>query len=163
MDSEQQLPAGFGEGERRESSDRRSFSAHTVIRGFLRPRRRLSRRGQDGFTHLDWYGPHLLVAAVGILLLCCWDAYLTLELLQRGGGELNPLMDTLLTSSVDLFLNTKIWMTAACVVVLVLLSGRHLSRRLRVSHLLYLLLACYIALICYEVVLIKVSGTHSLS
>jgi len=79
--------------ENRNELDRRNFSWRTVQSGFLRSRRRDTRRVTEGeplFT--DWHHPWLFFLATGIMLFSAMDAFMTLQLLDRGAIEINPVM-----------------------------------------------------------------------
>ena len=60
-----------------------------------------------------WIGipPHLLAVAIGISLLSVADAFLTLQLLQRGAAEVNPVMAALVDRSVAAFAALKMALT----------------------------------------------------
>src|SRR5271163_2899033 len=96
--------------ERRYRADRRSRLWWSVCYGSFNPRRRTPPRRLDDsrFHSLDWHSAHLLAVAIGILLLCVADAFLTLILLQGGAAEINPLMALLLCRSVAAFAVLKI-------------------------------------------------------
>jgi hypothetical protein len=74
-------------------SDRRAFSWQTVFFGFTRSRRHATRRDDEAepvFT--DWHHPWLFFLAIGIMLMSSLDAFFTLQLLERGAYEANPVM-----------------------------------------------------------------------
>ncbi len=141
--------------ERRDQTDRRRHSWRTVTYCGLhgRGRRRHARReGHD--YYLDWYDPRLVLTGLGVVLLSCVDALLTLTLLNRGAYEANQLMAQLLEISTGTFVATKIAIT--CIGILFLLMHSHF-RILKVTtgkQVLKLLLSVYGVLIVYEAVLL---------
>src|SRR6202789_1014979 len=91
--------------ERRGATDRRRRVWGSVCYGSFNPRPRTPPRRLDDsdFHSLDWHSAHLLAVAIGILLLCVADAFLTLALLQGGAAEINPVMPLVLGRSVAAF------------------------------------------------------------
>ena len=71
--------------ENRDDDDRREVSWRTVFFGFFRSRRRDTRRVNESeplFT--DWHHPWLFFLATGTMLLSVFDAFFTLQLIDRG-------------------------------------------------------------------------------
>ena len=80
--------------------DRRNFTWRTMVYGYLRSRRRAARRTGDAEPlFLDWHHPWLFFLAVGIMIMSCMDAFFTLQLLERGMVEINPVMDAVIKRS----------------------------------------------------------------
>jgi hypothetical protein len=143
-------------GDRRERTERRQLSVWSVVYGGVRPRRRHLRRGLDEERPVvDWHDTHLLAVALAILLLCCADALLTLHLLVAGASELNPIMAKLLSIDVTLFTGAKIALTGVGILVLVLLSRFRMFGGIKVERGLYGILAGYLALVVYELLLLS--------
>src|SRR5271156_2056368 len=143
--------------ERRGVADRRRRVLWSVCYGSFNPRRRtLPRRLDDlRFHSLDWHSAHLLAVAIGILLLCVADAFLTLALLQGGAAEVNPIMALLLGRSVAAFAVLKLAMTGVGTVSMVILARYRFMRLLRVEWVLYAVLIGYATLIGYEIWMLK--------
>lgn len=141
--------------EGRELPDRREFSWRTVLFGYLRSRRRRHRRSSEGdavFT--DWHHPWLFFLATGIMLLSALDAFLTLQLLDRGAIEVNPVMATMLRHGHFAFAVSKMLLTALGILTLVFLSRLRLFNFMRVGLLLTLFFSFYACLACYQFLLI---------
>ncbi len=137
----------------RAEEDRRNFSWKTVFYGFLRSRRRTSRRNAEAeslFT--DWHHPWLFFLSVGIMLLSCMDAFFTLQLLERGAVEINPVMNAVIGQSTFSFAVTKVSLTGFGVLVLVFLSRARFMDRFRAGLLLTVFFSFYACLVCYEFV-----------
>lgn len=142
-------------GDRRRARDRRRVTLWALLYGGLRPRRRTVRREvEDSISLVDWHDPHLLAVALGILLLSCADAFLTLNLLMLGAQEANPIMAKLIYLDVTWFIVVKIGLTSLGVVVLVTLSRCVVFGRIRVVSTLYFCFAAYAALVLYELALL---------
>lgn len=136
---------------RKPLAERRNVTARSLLHGSIRPRRRGVRRASDvGPQYLDWHHPVLLVAVVGILLLCALDGFLTLELLRVGAEEVNPLMRQLIHDNLSLFAAAKMALTGAGIVLFVLHANTRLFRYLKVGRLLFVFLIAYALLIGYE-------------
>lgn len=142
--------------ERRAASDRRArATAHPLAWPSWQGQRREARRRHERYDQfVDRYPPTLRYLAVGILLLCNVDAFLTLHILDAGGSELNPLMDTLLNTSLPSFFYTKLLLTALGLTVLIVYYNFRWFRVVRVGYLLFGSFFVYAALVVYELVLI---------
>ncbi len=142
--------------EERRAADRRArATAHPLVWPSWQGQRCEPRRRHERSDHfVDRYPPLLRYLAVGILLLCITDAFLTLHILDTGGSELNPLMDTLLNASLPSFFYTKLLLTALGLTVLIVYYNFRWFRIVRVGYLLFGSFFVYAALVAYEIVLI---------
>lgn len=139
--------------EQRAVCDRRDFSWRTVYYGFLRSRRHNLRREQDAeVLFLDWHHPWLFFLAVGIMILSCLDAFMTLLLLEQGMIEANPIMAAILGQGTTAFAVTKMAMTGTSVLILVFLAKARFMNRLRTGLFLTVFFSIYACLVCYEFV-----------
>ncbi|MEJ2602185.1 MAG: DUF5658 family protein [Gammaproteobacteria bacterium] len=135
----------------RRDVDRRRFGWRTVCYGFLRSRRRTTRRAHDrAHPFSDWHHPWLFFLGVGVMLLSVTDAFFTLQLLDRGAIEMNPVMRVLIDRDTQLFVGTKFLMTGLGLLLLVYTSRVLLFRRVRVGLLITAFFCGYACLICYE-------------
>ena len=139
--------------DRRAAEPRRAFTWRTVFYGFTRSRRRALRRDEDAdVIFLDWHHPWLFFLAVGIMLLSCADAFLTLRLMEHGMIEANPVMDAMLGQGTTVFALSKIIMTGTSILILVFLAKSRFMNRFRTGLLLTVFFSVYCCLVCYEVV-----------
>ena len=137
----------------RSNTDRRRLGWKTVVYGLVLSRRRAHRRATDVETLLlDWHHPWLFFLATGTMLLSCADAFLTLQLIQRGMIEANPIMDAILQQSVGLFVSTKLAMTAVGILILASLAKVHFMNRIRTGLFLTSFFSFYACLVCYQLV-----------
>ena len=139
--------------DRRRYPSRRSLSWSTALFGFLRSHRRTLRRAEDAdslFT--DWHHPWLFFLAVGIMLLSCVDAFMTLRLLEHGMVEANPVMAVMLDQGVARFSATKFALTGIGVLILVFLARTVFMNLLRTGLLLTFFFSIYSCLVCYQFV-----------
>jgi hypothetical protein len=137
--------------DRREAPDRRRRPFHALLVGSLAPRRRAHRRMDVRTPHLlDLHDARWLAVALLILLLSIGDAFLTLELLDRGAVEINPVMDALLKRDSPAFGFVKVALTSFGVIVLTITARLHAFGRIPVSLILYAVLGLYAGLIGYE-------------
>lgn len=86
------------------------------------------------------------------MLLSCVDAFLTLQLLERGMIEANPVMQALMNYGTSVFITTKLAMTAMGIFVLVFLAKAHFLNRFRTGLFLTMFFSIYAGLVCYELV-----------
>ncbi len=139
----------------RSDLDRRNFGWRTVFFGFLRSRRRATRRNSEVEPiYTDWHHPWLFFLAVGTMLLSSLDAFMTLQLLQRGAVEINPLMAHVIGHSAFMFASTKVTLTGFGILVLVFLSKARFMNKIRTGLMLTVFFSFYACLVCYEFVLL---------
>lgn len=137
--------------ERRDRQDRRKPSIRGFLYGLFRARRRGPRRAENYMDHYtDWYDVKLLVLSLGLLLLSCLDAAMTMKLLSLGAVELNPIMDKLLLQGANYFIGIKIAVTALCVIVLVAHNKLKIFKFVRVDIILITAVFMYLGLVTYE-------------
>ena len=137
--------------ENRDSDDRREFSWRTVFFGFLRSRRRDTRRGsEDAPLYTDWHHPWLFFLATGTMLLSCMDAFFTLQLLDRGAIEINPAMAVMIGQGTLAFAATKMLLTGLGILILVFLSQTRMFNLMRTGLVLTVFFTFYACLVCYE-------------
>jgi len=88
------------------------------------------------------------------MILSCLDAFMTLQLLQRGAVEINPIMAAVIGHSVFAFAATKVALTGFGILVLVFLSRARFMDRIRTGIMLTVFFSFYACLVCYEFVLL---------
>jgi len=138
---------------KRAENDRRIFSWRTVFFGFTRSRRHDLRRDLDAeILFIDWHHPWLFFLAVGTMLLSCLDAFMTLQLLDRGMVEANPIMAAMLGQGTTTFAVSKMLMTGTSVLILVFLAKARFLNRFRTGLFLTAFFSIYACLVCYEFV-----------
>jgi len=137
--------------ENRDSDERREFSWRTVFFGFVRSRRRDTRRDdEDAPLYTDWHHPWLFFLATGTMLLSCMDAFFTLQLLGRGAIEINPVMAAVIGQGTLAFAATKMLLTGLGILILVFLSQTRMFNLMRTGLVLTLFFTFYACLVCYE-------------
>ncbi len=137
----------------RTDSDRRDLSWRTLIFGYLRSRRRTTRRVSEGIPiFTDYHHPWLFFLATGIMMLSCFDAFLTLQLLDRGAIEINPVMAAVINQGTLTFAVTKMLLTSIGILALVFLARATFMRRFRTGLILTFFFSGYSILVCYEFV-----------
>ncbi len=137
--------------ENRDSDERREFSWRTVFFGFVRSRRRDTRRDdEDAPLYTDWHHPWLFFLATGTMLLSCMDAFFTLQLIGRGAIEINPVMAAMIGQGTLAFAATKMLLTGLGILILVFLSQTRMFNLMRTGLVLTVFFAFYACLVCYE-------------
>lgn len=139
--------------------DRRIPSLKSFIYGALHPRRRVIRREEDrDHVFLDYHPQYLLVISTIILALSVIDGLLSVYLVNEGMRDINPLMALLANGDPVLFALGKIACTTIGIVALVLTAHMRVYRVLRASTILYFFLFSYLALVLYEIGLVRFVG-----
>lgn len=142
-----------GIADRRRCQSRRKITWRTALFGYLRSNRRTQRRAEDrDLAFTDWHHPWLFFLAVGIMLLSCVDAFMTLQLLERGMIEANPVMASALGHGTAQFAASKFLMTGVSILVLVFLARTYFMNLLRTGVLLTVFFSGYCCLVCYQFV-----------
>ncbi len=141
--------------ERRSGVDRRNRSHWQRAVLAASGQRRYARRAEDRANYyVDRYDRRWGYVTITILVLCCFDAIFTLNLIQQGiAVEANPIMDHLIEKNLTTFFIIKYLLTAVGLLVLLTHKNFYLFRTIRVSHVLLGLLVMYALLIKYELVL----------
>jgi hypothetical protein len=139
--------------DKRAAADRREFTWRTVFYGFTRSRRRNLRREVDAeVLFIDWHHPWLFFLAVGTMIFSCLDAFMTLQLLERGMYEANPIMAAIMGHGTTAFAVSKMLLTGTSILILVFLAKARFMNRLRTGLILTVFFSLYACLVCYEFV-----------
>ena len=146
---------GFSLPQERRAADRRSMNLRGFLVGGFKPRRRQGRRLADRHALVDWHEPHLLLAAILILLLSTLDAFFTLNILLMGGQELNPIMAWMLDRNLLLFTVVKMVLTGGGVIVLVATAKARIFNAMSVARVMHGFVAAYLLLVGYEWLILK--------
>jgi len=142
--------------ERRGQKDRRRHSWRTITYCGLHGRGRRKRARREGYNYyLDWYQPGLVFTGVGVLLLSCLDALLTLTLLNHGAYEANQFMAHLLQIGTGTFVTTKVAITSVGILFLLMHAHFRILKIVSGKQMLRLLLSAYGLLVGYELVLLE--------
>ena len=140
--------------DKRVTAERRVFSWRTVVYGYARSRRHSVRREGDGeeVLFLDWHHPWLFFLAVGTMIFSCLDAFMTLQLLEYGMYEANPIMAAILSHGTMAFAVSKTAMTGTSILILVFMAKARFMNRFRTGLFLTVFFSFYACLVCYEFV-----------
>ncbi len=144
----------FPRGPDRRKRPTNPLSLHSLLYG----RRRKPRRVEDRAVHyyVDRYGPASLALFLLSLLFSVADAFITLELIEAGGRELNPVMLFFLQWGIAPFLTVKFGLTISGLLFLLLHKEYHLfGWRIRGKHVMVFALGLYAVLILYESTLLR--------
>lgn len=137
------------EVDRRKTTDRRGkptgFWQSIISKG---SRARGRRKGENQNIYVDVFKRRDLILVLVILVLNILDAWFTLDYLQKGGTEANPVANRLLEAGDGWFVAAKCLMVALCLVFLVL----HKTFR-HVRTALLFLLSFYGVLLVYHIYL----------
>lgn len=141
--------------ERRREPDRRANVVRALLYGSVRPRRQgPRRRGEQRLGAIDWHHPWWLAIGLLIVALSCVDAALTLQLVDRGAYEINPLLAPLVRGSGAPFVVLKVALTGGGIVCLTMLARLRVFGRVPVKLILYGVLLGYVVLIVYELAML---------
>ena len=80
-------------------------------------------RGAEMISFTLHHGPRTFGAVLLIIVLCVADSYFTIDIVSRGGQELNPIMAYYLDQSPLLFFIVKYLMT--CIAITMILSVKN--------------------------------------
>lgn len=142
--------------EQRELSDRRQQHFKSFLFSLHNGRRIKARREQEteqGF-YTDHYEKWVGITVITITLLSLMDALLTLNILERGGIEVNPFMSVLLAIDTSVFLIGKFIITVVCLLFALVHINFHVLRILPMKTMLAAIVIFYLFLIGYEIFLL---------
>jgi hypothetical protein len=101
------------------------------------------------------HGSRTFAASMIIILLSVLDAYFTLDLVNRGAEELNPIMAYYLERGPIIFFSVKYLLTwASLTVILTLKEGSLFGVRIQRKSLLWLFMIALALVVQWELVLI---------
>ncbi|MEE9340010.1 MAG: DUF5658 family protein [Methylococcaceae bacterium] len=143
---------------RQGEKDRRTLSFKSFFSSFSIGRRINARRTQElkqGY-YTDRYEKWVSWSAIAIVLLSTLDGFFTLNILEKGGTEVNPLMQALLEYDTQVFLLSKLVITVTCVLFCLVHINFHMFRVLSMKIMIKSILAIYLALIGYEIFLLVI-------
>jgi len=133
---------------------------HLGIKQGRRMQERRSTTERWGAIYVDRYADHLLLCAIGILILNICDVLFTLRILAYGGEELNWFMAVLINESTAKFVAVKMALTALAVIALTIHHHVRIFYSMRLKHIIYTILAGYSVLIGYEIYLLKLATSQ---
>jgi hypothetical protein len=146
---------GTFSSERRAGPDRRRHSWRTLTYCGLhgRGRRRQVRRQGHNY-YLDWYDPALVFTGLAVLFMSAMDALFTLSLIGKGAYEANIFMARLMDVSVHVFVWSKVAITAASVMFLLMHANFQILGITSGKRLLQFMVPIYVLLLAYELFLL---------
>ncbi len=105
--------------DRRQSEDRRGAPTSVWDRLFSRGKRKSGRRlGEDRNIYVDVYGRREVTYVILILILNILDAFFTLDYIDKGGAEANPIAQGLLDLGNTWFIYAKSFLVGLCLAFL---------------------------------------------
>jgi len=138
--------------ERRLGPDRRKTPTRPLSRYTFVGRRVNSRRTKESDNYyVDRYKPHLLIIIILCALFCVADFYLTKNILEAGGSELNPLMAYLIEKNMLVVEITKYVVTFVALIFLLFHKNFRLLRAIKVHLIIYLIFVIYLATLIFEI------------
>ena len=114
--------------------------------------RRVGERRRPHFV--DRFSSVMFVFVLMLLMASIVDAVLTIQLIEAGAAEINPLMDRLLDHGILPFLLGKYLLTVAGLPLLLIFKNHYLfGTWFRIGYLIPAIVAMYAVLIGYQLVL----------
>ena len=141
----------------RNMSDRRIPSFKSFLYSLHNGRRIKARRQQEVAIpyYTDLYEFWVGLNVIFIISLSALDSFFTLQILERGGIEINPFMQTLLEINNTAFIIGKMSITAICVIFVLVHIKFKILRLIPISSFLISLTGFYLLLISYEIALLS--------
>lgn len=143
--------------EKRSGFDRRDGRIRIFSKYWLTGKRTIIRRTEDRqrLILIDRHSPKTFVAILLIITLSVVDAILTLNLVDNGAAELNPIMAYYLGHGPLAFFWVKYLLTSAAVLILLLIKNiRIFNTRFQAKSLFILVLIPYAFVIQWEIYLL---------
>lgn len=152
-------------GEKRFGAERRRRSVPSLSILFSGGRRCRVRRVHDQrrIVILDRYSPGLLAVIMGILFLSLTDAFLTLNLIEHGASEINPVMAYFLQKGPLVFTLVKYGLTSLAVIIFLLVKNSVIQgSRMRTRSLFTFAFVCFLIAVVWQIILIFTLSCRSL-
>jgi hypothetical protein len=144
--------------EQRQQIDRRGQHSISLPHIFHIGRRENARRKIEiaqGF-YTDRYEKWVGISVVAIALMSVLDAFLTMNILDRGGVEVNPFMSALLAINTQAFFIGKFAITVGCLFFSLVHINFRVLRIMPMQTMLVCISAFYAILIGYELFLLAI-------
>ncbi len=141
---------------RQKQTDRRVSNRRFTLRNLgVGGRRKEGRRATDQVNcYVDLYEPHLFFLSLAVVCMSCVDAFMTLNLIQKGKAiEWNPFMAVLIQHNIHSFIVVKYVLTALPILILLAHKGFTLFGKIKINRLLYVFFGGYLTLNLYEILL----------
>ena len=142
--------------ERRSGVDRRKSTLPILSKYWLTGRRTTPRRAEDRKRahFMDRHGPKTFAAILSIVMLSVLDAMFTLDLIDRGAVELNPVMAYYLGHGPLIFFGVKFMLTWATIMLIFLNKDVYLFKtRLQMKILFLVFIIPLVATVQWELYL----------
>ena len=143
---------------KRLQSDRRKRKFKSFCCSLYKGRRSTVRRKEEALLpfYTDIYEKWVGILFISIIALSSTDAFLTLKILDKGGKELNPVMDVLLEIDNSVFFLGKFTLTLVCLLFVLVHINFRLLGLVPMRKVLVALFFIYSLLIGYEAVLLSI-------
>jgi hypothetical protein len=86
------------------------------------------------------------------MVLSSFDAFFTLQMIEQGAYEANPIMAAMMQYGTGMFAAVKMGLTGFGILALVFLARSRFFNRIRTGLFLTCFFSCYAVLVCYEFV-----------
>jgi hypothetical protein len=101
------------------------------------------------------HGPRAFAATLVIIFLTIADAFLTLDLVNRGAEEVNPILAYYLDQGPLWFFTVKYLLTSASIVIILSITKTHVFRgKLRVKLLLVFFIVALASVVKWQLILL---------
>ncbi len=140
----------------RQPSERRRICLKSLPHILHTGKREKARRQKEidqGF-YTDRYEKRVGISVIAITLMSVLDAILTLNILDRGGIELNPFMSALLAINSQAFFIGKLTITISCLFFSLIHTNFRIFRIIPVQTMLIYISIFYVFLLGYELCLL---------
>lgn len=142
--------------EQRHVPDRRTRRLKAVFCSLYKTRRKTIRRGEAANQpyYTDYYESWVGLTVLAIACLSAADAFLTLQILAKGGTEVNPLMAALLDIGDGAFIMGKLAITVTCLFIALVHINFKVLKVIPMRSVLVMLLLLYCGLVSYQLTLL---------
>ena len=141
----------------RRLTDRRNQSVKAFFYSLYKGRRSKARRQYetDRPFYTDIYETRVGLNVITIVCLSALDSFFTLQILERGGIEINPIMLSLLEINSTAFIVGKMAITSICLLFVLVHINFKILRLFPMRSFLFSIASFYVLLIGYEITLLS--------
>ena len=145
------------ENNRRNLPDRRKNQLKSIICSLHMGRRKGPQRHAEKNRpyYTDIYERWVIIVTGAISVLSISDAFFTLKILEKGGEEINPVMEALLSINDTAFLAGKFTLTVVCLFFALIHINFNVLHLFPMRGVLCTILVFYSSLIGYELFLLS--------
>jgi hypothetical protein len=137
--------------QRRCTKDRRAKATKPLSKyTFVGKRKAARRKNEMENYYVDQYEKKYIVLFGFVLIFSIFDTLLSLEIVELGGNEINPILGSLMNKNVVLALTIKYLVTATAILIILIHKNFRILKIIKVSSVITMIFIIYFVVFVYE-------------